>query len=112
MQNRLSEMFKPKTQKELELREAELSILKLKADDIINNAKKCLSDDKFIKYKEMLKMDERSIIEALFKYEDIDPVKYSFNVRTLLHDLQRARWLVRSVEIDAKRGEKKESVVK
>lgn len=108
MTNLLKNIFLTKDQKELnkQLQDAEKSI------DLTGDiARKCLGHEDFRLYREQYKRTEASTIDALITYTKNfvesptgDITKYAMTTMRLLTKLQDLRYLVRSIEIDSKKG--------
>lgn len=63
-------------------------------------ANKCINHSSFVKYREKyLKLRELTI-DSLINYEEPDPLKYAFGVRTALTKLHQLRLLLDAVNLD------------
>ena len=69
----------------------------------IENAKKCLNNPIFKKYREDAEKSKGLLLKSLLSYTDPDPIKYAFGVQKLIDRIDKLTWLLDSVERDANR---------
>ena len=74
------------------------------AEDLANQ---CLTDEKFVKYRNRYILLEKLTVDRLIEYNDPDPIQFAFNVRRTIDELRQLRLLITSVERDAKKAKGK-----
>lgn len=63
-------------------------------------ANKCLNHVDFVKYRDKYEKLKQITIDSLIDYEDIDPIRYAFNVRTAFAKLHQLKLLIHDVNVD------------
>ena len=100
MPDKLKNPYRKPTEEEAAFfakREKDMEKLRKEAEVLAN---RCINDKIFVKYREKyLKLRELTI-DSLINYEEPDPMKYAFGVRTALTKLHQLRLLLDTVEID------------
>ena len=103
----LANPFHKPTTEEMKLTEKKIRDLEKIRKEVERLANRCVNDEKFVKYRDKYLKLRALTIDTLIDYEEPDPLKYAFGVRTALTKLHQLRLLLNAVEMDNRpRGKK------
>lgn len=98
-----SNPFAPKTKEELEREEQEKQALEKKIKEVAEAAQSCLSDERFIKYRQAVKAAREGLIDVMKRNSEPDPIKFALFCKACLSKIDAWDMIIELVEKDSKK---------
>lgn len=95
--------FDPISKEEQKRRGQELIEIQQKIKKTVQTAAECLSDERFVKYREEVKAAREGLIKIIKQNSDTDPIRFAFLAKACISKVDVLDMIIELVEKDLRR---------